>query len=153
MASVKISLDEGLKTTIQARDVAFYADEPVEDGGTNEGPKPTEMLMAALGACAAITARLYAQRKGWNLEGVEVDVTWEKIAKADYPAYDGSSDWVNDFQQRITFTGDLTDEQKQRLLEIAGKCPVHRILTQPNFITETLVETGAVAAEVPPESV
>jgi putative redox protein len=110
------------------------------------------MLMAALGACAAITARLYAQRKGWNLEGVDVEVEWQKVARADYPSYQGDSDWVNDFQQRITFHGDLNAEQKARLLEIAGKCPVHRILTQPNFITETLVEETPAAADVPPSS-
>jgi uncharacterized OsmC-like protein len=138
MAEVKLVLTSGLQARAQVRDVAFIADEPLEQGGTNEGPTPVEMLTAALGACAAMTARLYANRKGWPLESVEVSVSHQKIKAADYPAYSGESDFVNEFRQVITFTGDLTDEQKQRLLEITGKCPVHRILTQPNFMFEEL---------------
>lgn len=153
MAKAHLTLEKGLKTTIQTRDITIIADEPVEDGGTNLGAKPTELLMAALSACAAITARLYADRKGWPLEGVEIDVEWEKFRKEDYPAYEGESDWVNEFRQHITFKGNLTDEQKKRLLEIAGKCPVHRILSQPNFMYEYLAEQEAEPAEVPPESV
>ena len=135
-----------MKTTITARELTAYADEPIAAGGTNMGMAPTELLLGALGACAAITARLYAERKGWALEGVEVDASFEKFAKPDYPDYQGDSDWVNEFRQRITFTGDLTDDQRERLLEIAGKCPVHRILTTPNFMIEELAEMTVDAA-------
>lgn len=138
MAVANLVLTDGLKVGITVRDVDFIADEPLHDGGTNEGPTPVEMLTASLGACAAITARLYANRKGWPLESVEVSVSHQKIKAADYPAYTGESDFVNEFRQVITFKGDLTDEQKQRLLEIAGKCPVHKILNQPNFMFEEL---------------
>lgn len=139
MSNVFVRLDEGIKTTIQIRDLTLYADEPLEDGGTNTGPQPPELLMAALGACAAMTARLYAQRKGWPLEGVEVDVSQERFKKADYPVYQGEADFVNEFRQRILFKGPLTEAQKLRLLEIAGKCPVHRMLTDPAIMIEELI--------------
>jgi putative redox protein len=89
---------------------------------------------------------LYARRKGWPLEGVEVDLSLERFKAADYPAYTGDSDTVNEFVQALSFKGDLTEEQRKRLLEIAGRCPVHRILTQPNFIIEKFIDE-VIAAE------
>jgi uncharacterized OsmC-like protein len=139
MSNVVVRLDEGLKTTIQIRDFTIIADEPASDGGTNEGPQPTEYVLAALGACAAITARLYARRKGWPLEGVEIDVSRERFKSSEYASYKGEADFVNEFRQRMHFKGPLTDEQKTRLLEIAGKCPVHRMFTDPAFLVEELV--------------
>ena len=93
-----------------------------------------------MGACAAITARIYAQRKGWPLEGVDIDLSTERYKAADYPAYTGGEAFVHEFRQRIHFRGALTDEQKIRLLEIAGKCPVHRALTEPKVMIEELVD-------------
>ena len=118
----------------------FLSDASVEKGGQDKGPTPYELLLAALGSCTSITIRMYAERKGWPLEGVEVVVTHHKLKAADYPEYSGSSDSVNTFRQEITFHGPLTDEQRQRLLEIAGRCPVHRILEQPNFFVEVLAD-------------
>ncbi|MDZ4771178.1 MAG: OsmC family protein [Chloroflexota bacterium] len=136
----KVILGAGLTTTVQMRGFTLTADEPIEDGGTNLGPKPTELLLAALGSCAAITARLYAQRKAWDLQGVEIDLTTERFKKEDYPTYTGDAAFVREFVQRITFTGNLTAEQKQRLTEIAGKCPVHRAFTDPQVMIETWVD-------------
>lgn len=152
MAKAHLTLEKGYKTKIQVRDITFYADEPESKGGTNTGPTPMEMLMASLGACAAITARMYAERKGWPLEGVEIDLSMERYKAADYPSYKGDADGVNEFLQRITFKGNLTDEQRARLLEIAGRCPVHKVLSQPNFMFEQLYDPEATveAAEVPP---
>ncbi len=147
MANVTVRLDEGLQARIQVRDFSFIADEPVTDGGANSGPMPTEYLLGALGACSAITVKLYAQRKGWPLEGVEVEVSRERFKKADYPAYTGEGDYVNEYRQTLQFKGPLTDEQKTRLLEIAGKCPVHRALTDPAFMIEELLT----AEEAQPE--
>lgn len=143
----KVSLGAGLTTTIKIRNFTLIADEPLHDGGADLGPKPTELLLAALGACAAITARLYAQRKEWDLQGVEIDLTTERFKKEDYPAYTGEAPFVREFAQRMTFAGNLTAEQKDRLLEIAVRCPVHRALTEPHVFLETWVD-GVIAEEV-----
>jgi uncharacterized OsmC-like protein len=139
MAQVKVQAGASYKTVISAGDQTWIADEPVSEGGEGAGPTPMQMLLGALGACAAITVRMYALRKGWPLEGVEIVVDHEKFKKIDYPAYTGESDLVNELRQAIVFRGPLTEEQKLRLLEIAGKCPVHRVLTQPNFLLEELL--------------
>jgi putative redox protein len=144
MSEVRVTAGNSYRTTLTAGDQTWIADEPVSEGGEGAGPTPMQMVIGALGACAAITARLYAQRKGWPLEGVEIVVSHEKFKKIDYPAYTGEADFVNELRQMIVFHGPLTDEQKSRLLEIAGKCPVHRLLTQPNFLTEELLIDTAI---------
>lgn len=146
MATAKLWLDEGLRVTAQLGTHTVVIDEPVTDGGTDQGPTPTDLLLAALGACAAITTKMYATRKGWPLEGVEIDLNMEKFKSVDYPGYTGTAQFVNEFRQRIQFKGPLTQEQRERLLEIAGKCPVHRILTAPNFLYEELVLPDEVTA-------
>ena len=140
MAKATVRLGEGMKAVIQAREFTLIADEPEDDGGTNLGMTPKEMLLGALGACVAITVRMYAQRKRWALEGIEIDLSTERFKAPDYPAYTGEGDFVHEFRQQIVFKGDLTHEQRERLLEIAGKCPVHRALTEPNFMVEELVD-------------
>lgn len=139
MPNVTVTLDHGFETRITTRGLTTISDEPIEDGGANKGMTPKELLLGALGACAAITVKMYAQRKGWALESVEVNVTTERFKAADYPGYVGTSPNVSEFRQLIQFKGDLTDEQRTRLLEIAGKCPVHRILTEDNFVFDELV--------------
>ena len=147
MSSVKLRQDEGLRTTIQAGNHTIIVDEPAIDGGTDLGPTPMDLVLSALGACAAITAKMYAARKGWPLEGVEIDVSMEKFKGVDYPGYIGSSDFVHEFRQGIVFKGPLTHEQRERLLQIAGKCPVHRLFTTPSFLFEELVLSEDVAGE------
>lgn len=132
--------DTTTRTFITIGKHSLIADEPESNGGTDMGPTPTEILTSTLGACTAITLRLYARRKGWDLRGVDVEVTMEKFKASEYPAYQGTSEFVNEFRQTLTFHGDLTEEQRARLLEIAGKCPVHKILTQPNFMFETMAQ-------------
>jgi putative redox protein len=136
MALVTVRLDKGLRAVATARHHTWVADEPVQDGGTDEGPKPTEMLLASLGACVAMTARLYAQRKGWPLEAVEVVLDYKKFNGIDYPAYTGSAPFVHEFRERLVLHGPLTDEQRARIAEIARKCPVRRILENPVFFVE-----------------
>lgn len=143
MSSIKVTLTDGLRATVQARDHVITFDEPIADGGTNAGPMPTEMLLGAIGACAAITAQLYARRKGWALDGVEIDLSRQRLKVSDYPPYDpakhGVGDMINEIRQQMTFKGDLTDAQRARLLEIAARCPVHRILTDPVAMVDELV--------------
>jgi putative redox protein len=107
----------------------LMADEPIEVGGEDSGPSPFEFLASALGACTAITLRMYAQRKSWPLENVEVTVRVER-----------SKDLTH-FDREMRLLGDLTDEQRQRLLEIAERCPVHKALSGKIAI-KTRLETG-----------
>lgn len=96
----------------------LVADEPVDLGGGDTGPAPDEMVLAALGACTAITLRMYAERKQWPLEGVEVSLDFASRDKAKAV-----------IQRTVHLTGALDEEQRARLLQIANACPVHRILT------------------------
>lgn len=150
MAKVQVTLREGLRAEVKVRQHTIFADEPAEDGGTDSGPMPTELVLGALAACAAITAQLYARRKGWPLESIEIEADTERRSIADDPMYrkDGSTagDIVNEFTQVMRFNGDLTPDQKKRLLEIAGRCPVHRLFTQPSVLIERLAEEAVEAA-------
>jgi putative redox protein len=101
-------------------------DEPIADGGANEGPSPTRTLAAALAACTAITAEMYANRKGWDLGALEVEVDI---------SYDGPT--PNAFDVTLHCPADLDDEQLDRLLRVAGKCPVHRLLAQQTTVKIT----------------
>ena len=98
------------------------ADEPEPLGGRDTGASPYEYLLAGLGACTAMTLRMYAARKTWPLEKVTVELRHDKI-----PAPSGSGN-IDRFERVIHLTGPLTSEQKSKLLEIADKCPVHRTL-------------------------
>jgi putative redox protein len=101
-------------------------DEPVADGGADEGPSPTRTLGAALAACTAITTEMYANRKGWELGALEVEVEI---------TYDGPA--PSAFEVTLRCPGDLDDEQLERLVVIAGKCPVHRALSRETTVTVT----------------
>ncbi len=104
--------------TAVARGHAWAVDEPGETGGKDSGPEPFELLCGALGACTAITVRMYAGRKGWPLERIAVTVTYDK------PGDRGR------FSIAITLEGPLDAAQRERLLAIAGKCPVHQTLAK-----------------------
>lgn len=107
----------------------FLADEPEKMGGADEGPAPMELVMAGLGACTSMTLRMYAQRKQWPLEKVTVDLTHDK-----------QKDGTETLTRHIKVAGDLSEEQTQRLLEIANKCPVHRTLTNENMTIPSEME-------------
>ncbi len=132
--------ENGLRTSIKLRHHTIFADEPLQDGGTDTAPTPMEMLAGALGACMVVTAELYARRKKWPLTEVTVSVSLERFKKEDYPAYTGEVGYVNEVRYEINFGALLTEEQKVRLLEIAKKCPVHRTLEYPTFFVEGLRE-------------
>ncbi len=101
-------------------------DEPVADGGADQGPSPTRTLGAALAACTAITAEMYADRKGWDLGALEVEVQI---------AYDGGT--PTSFDVTLRCPGELDQDQMDRLLKIAAKCPVHRLLSQETTVAVT----------------
>ncbi len=108
----------GYEHEIEIREHRLIADEPQEKGGGDQGPKPTELLAAALASCTAITIEMYADRKEWGLGTVEVAVDFTEATPDDPPSFD-----VN-----ITLGAELSEESQERILVIAGKCPVHRAL-------------------------
>jgi uncharacterized OsmC-like protein/alpha/beta superfamily hydrolase len=124
------------RTEVHAGSHALLSDEPKDMGGTDAGPSPYGYLTAALGACTAITLRMYADRKQWPLEGVVVHLTHEKIHAQDCVDCESPSGKIDKIEREIELQGTLNAEQQQRLLEIADKCPVHRTL-QAKVLIET----------------
>ncbi|MCL4246719.1 MAG: OsmC family protein [Anaerolineae bacterium] len=139
MTRAVVSLEEGLQAKIDVRQFTFLADEPLDAGGTDLGPKPVEIMLSSLGACAVITAKLYAQRKGWDLQKMEVAMEMERVDPASYPEQSGNASYLYVIRKNYTFHGELTDDQKTRLMEIAGKCPVARILQNPVVFEDVLL--------------
>jgi putative redox protein len=110
----------------------MLADEPSAYGGTDRGMSPYGFLAAGLGACTSMTIRMYARRKGWPLDHVSVDVCHDKVHAQDA---DSRSDAKADkFTRVVRLEGDLSDEQRDKLMEIADKCPVHRTLERSSIV-------------------
>jgi len=116
------------------------ADEPVESGGDDQGPGPYELLLSGLGACTSMTLRLYADHKKWPLERVAVALKHEKKHRDDCDDCSEQERKMDYIRREITITGDLDEEQRQRLVEVADKCPVHRTLQSEIVIDTTLAE-------------
>lgn len=116
------------KTEIQSETNFIISDEPESSGGKDLGFAPKELLASSLAACTCITLRMYANRKGWDLTDVKVEVTFE------------TDSVENKFKimRNIQLFGNLENDQKKRLINIADKCPIHKILTNPIEITTEL---------------
>jgi putative redox protein len=121
---------KGYEHEIEIREHRLIADEPEEKGGTDTGPKPTELLAASLASCTAITIEMYADRKEWDLGQVEVTADFTE-ASTDSPA---------SFKVNIKVPAELDDDQRERILVIAGKCPVHRALAAQDVRIEDDLE-------------
>ena len=119
----------GYAQTIRARRHTLAADEPVAAGGTDTGPDPYELLLASLGACTSMTVQMYAKQKGWPLTGVSVRLWHQKVHAQDCADCEQKTAYVDVIEKEVDVAGDLTAEQRARLLEIADRCPVHRTLT------------------------
>jgi putative redox protein len=107
-----------LRQAVEVRDHTVAADEPKKQGGDDSAPSPQELLAAALASCTAITMEMYAERKGWELGDLSVDVNYE-------PAQRGSP---TRFTMVVNFPKELPEDQRERLMQIGAKCPVHRVL-------------------------
>jgi putative redox protein len=130
----------GFAQSITAGRHALTADEPAALGGTDSGPTPYDLLLAALGSCLSMTVALYARSKSWPLEAVTVRLRHSRIHAADCEAAETREGRIDHLACDVELAGVLSDEQRARLMEIAGKCPVHRTL-----MSEIHVETRLVA--------
>jgi uncharacterized OsmC-like protein len=119
----------GFAQEIHAGPHSLHADEPASAGGTDTGPSPYDLLLAALGSCTSMTVAMYARRKGWPLEEVTVHLRHWKIHATDCAECETKEGMLDRIERDIHFAGPLTEEQRSKLLEIANKCPVHRTLT------------------------
>jgi len=134
---VKVRLSgDGFTSEIKTPFHHLIADEPKKMGGMNLGPTPYDLLMAALGTCTVMTLKMYAQRKKWDLEEVVVFLDHDKIHKQDSEHFEEKGAKVSRFNRFLEIKGELDQNQKKKLLEIANKCPVHRTL-QEKIIIET----------------
>jgi uncharacterized OsmC-like protein len=118
----------GTAQEIVAGSHRLNADEPSDAGGTDTGPTPYDLLLAALGACTSMTVGMYARRQNWALEGIVVRLGHSKIHAEDCAECDAKERILDRIVLELELTGPLTSEQRSKLLEIAEKCPVHRTL-------------------------
>lgn len=130
----------GFAQRIAAGRHVLPADEPASAGGTDTGPNPYDLLLAALGACTSMTLRMYAARKKWPLEKVIVRLRHGRIHAQDCADCETKEGSIDRFEREIEMHGDLSQEQRQRLLEIAELCPVHRTLVGEKKIVTRLAD-------------
>lgn len=119
MSTIAKNLSEHYKTEITNGNHVIIADEPILQGGKNLGFSPTPLLEASLASCTAITIRMYASRKNWPLEEVEVEVKYNRDLLVPENSF---------IKKKVTFKGELDEEQISRLKTIGGKCPIHKLL-------------------------
>ncbi len=138
MANVSSESLDNYQVLVRSSSHALLADEP-EGIGDGLGPDPYELLLSALAACITITLKLYAKRKGWDLQRVEVDLTHDRVHAADCKECEETEGKIERIIVRLKIEGDLDESQRARIREIAQKCPVHRALTgSPKILHETL---------------
>ena len=129
----------GLLQAISVGPHHLLADEPKTSGGSDAGPDPYELLLSALGSCTNMTLRMYADRKKWRLKEIRVVHTHSKNHAKDCVNCERPAAMLDRIERRITVIGELSAEQRQRLLEIANLCPVHKSLTSKIDIQTELV--------------
>jgi putative redox protein len=128
MRATSRRVDGRFEQDVEVRKHRLTADEPKDHGGQDSGPSPQELLAASLASCTAITMEMYAQRKGWDVGEIAVDVNYE-------PAQRGSP---TRFKMKIEFPKELPEDQRERLMQIGAKCPVHRTLEGEVMFEETV---------------
>lgn len=139
-AVAKLALEDGFSTDIHAGDHYILADEPKAAGGADLGPSPYDLLNASLGACTVMTLKLYAERKKWDLKEVYVYLSHKKVLPNELGIVTSQPNKrIDVFEKNLKFVGNLDQEQKEKLKEIASKCPVHRSLTSDIEIVTKII--------------
>jgi len=118
----------GFRTDVEVGGHHLVVDEPIAVGGADQGPTPYEMLLAALGACTAMTLRIYADKRKWPLERARVTLQHRKVHAQDCVDCDTKVAKMDVVERVLFLDGTLTEEQKAKLVEIAERCPVHQTL-------------------------
>lgn len=119
---------DGFLCTVNSNGHHLFADEPLSYGGSNLGPSPFDLLSSALGACTAMTLNMYARHKKLSVDTVEVSIKHKKIAAEDCTSCETKTGKIDQFERNIRITGDITDAQRERMIQIADRCPVHKTL-------------------------
>ena len=128
MRAISRRVDGRLEQTVEIRGHRLTADEPRDHGGEDSGPSPQELLAASLASCTAITMEMYAQRKGWDVGDIAVNVNYEPAQRCS----------PTRFTMAVELPKELPEDQRERLMQIAAKCPVHRALEGEVMFEETV---------------
>lgn len=139
---VRVGAD-ALLAEVQAGRHTFVLDEPENVGGHDQGPTPYDMLLSALGACTAITLRLYATQKKWPLQGIEVRLRHRRVHVQDCEACEAGDARLDEIHKELRLLGSLSEEQRQRLEQISTKCPVQKTLLAGVRIVTALLPADA----------
>jgi uncharacterized OsmC-like protein len=140
MKEVIVRGGTAFKTEISAGPHTFYADEPADIGGTEAGPTPYDFLSAALGACTSMTVYVVAKRENIPLEGIELTITNDRQHAQDCADCTVKAGYIHRFMVQMRIKGNLTPQQKARIVDVARRCPVFKTLQSEIKIDETLVE-------------
>ena len=140
MGEVIVKHLHNLQQQIITEEHSFISDEPVKLKGDGLGPNPYDLLLAGLGSCTSMTLKIYARHKGIPLESVEVKLSYKRIYDKDCQECEADQKFLHKITKSIKLVGDITEEQKQKLLLISKKCPVHKTLTTRLEISDELVE-------------
>ena len=129
MPTITADLTNGFEVEITNGSHTWRADEPVDLGGTDTGPNPYELMLGALAACTAITLSMYAGRKGIPITSISAQYTYDKVHADDCTfCHDDDKGFIDTVSSQVFVEGDFDDEQRQRLAEVAVRCPVHKTL-------------------------
>ena len=138
MSEVVVTSQSNLRNEVRYGDGrSFITDEPISAGGEDAGPDPYTLLLGALGSCISMTVTLYARRKQWPLERVTVRLRQDRVHSKDCKeCQENLEGYIHRIERSVSVTGELSDEQRARLIEIAKKCPIHKTLSSPIVIAD-----------------